>query len=64
MPEFVPYTDVLIIRVWDEAPTGSGQLSVWRYMVEDVESMKRFYFSSSDQLMAFLMERIGHEETT
>ncbi len=63
MPNFIPYTHVLIIRVWDEAPADSGLPPVWRCMVEDVESMERFYFSSAEKLVAFLIDKIGHEET-
>jgi hypothetical protein len=63
MPNFNPYTYVLIIRVWDESPSGSEQPSVWRCMVEDVESKESFYFSSSDKLLAFLKGKIGDEES-
>ncbi len=63
MPNFNPYKCVLIIRVWDESPSGTDQPSVWRCMVEDVESKESFYFSSSEKLLAFLKDKIGNGES-
>ena len=63
MPNFHPYTFVLIIRVWNEPSPGIDQPSAWRSMVEDVESKELIYFSSADKLMAFLKEKIVEEES-
>jgi hypothetical protein len=63
MPDFVPYTHVLIIRVWIERSQSDDIASAWRCVVEDAESMELFYFSSLEKLMAFLLERIGQQRT-
>jgi hypothetical protein len=57
MPNFVPYTHVLIIRVWMERSQSDDVASAWRCVVEDAESMELFYFNSLEKLIAFLFTR-------
>lgn len=43
-----------IVRVWTESNPGGS--SVWRASVLEAISQERWYFSSADQLAAFLFE--------
>lgn len=43
-----------IVRVWLEPNAGGS--SVWRASVLEVNTQERWYFSSADQLAAFLYE--------
>jgi len=52
-------TQSFILRIWNDAPAGSGKMKVWRGSIVHVGSGKRIYFHNLNSITSFIQQQTG-----
>ena len=52
-------TQSFILRIWNDAPAGSGKMKLWRGSIVHVGSGKRIYFHNLNSIAPFIQKQTG-----
>jgi hypothetical protein len=52
-------TQSFILRIWNDAPTGSNKMKNWRGSIVHVGTGKRIYFHSLTSITPFIQKQTG-----
>jgi hypothetical protein len=52
-------TQSFILRIWNDAPAGSGRMKQWRGSIVHVGSGKRIYFHNLNSITPFIQQQAG-----
>ena len=57
-------TQSFILRIWNDAPAGSGKMKIWRGSIVHVGSGKRIYFHNLNSIAPFIQKQTGIRSAT